>query len=153
MRRKRCGVVLQAILCLKAATTVADAAVDGALDASSARAVDGALDSSARAVDGTLDPSSARAEHACANAANATARFDELDSLVAVARHPVADLASAAGRALVARARDDLAREGCASFAEFLAPAALADAAAEARAAAPAAFATDDWHNARGPVP
>ncbi len=71
-----------------------------------------------------------------------------LGDLVNLERYPIGDLASAEGRALVDKARRDLAATGCASFPCFLAPAALADAVEEATAAAPSAFATDDTHNA-----
>ena len=71
-----------------------------------------------------------------------------LGDLVNLERYPIGDLASAEGRALVEKARRDLAATGCASFPCFLAPAALADAVEEATAAAPGAFETDDTHNA-----
>ena len=71
-----------------------------------------------------------------------------LGELVNLERYPIGDLASAEGRALVEKARSDLAATGCASFPCFLMEAALSDAVAEATAAAPSAFATDDTHNA-----
>ena len=71
-----------------------------------------------------------------------------LRDLVNLERYPIGDLSSAEGRVLVEQARRDLVDEGCASFPCFLAPGALADAVAEATAAAPSAFATDDTHNA-----
>jgi hypothetical protein len=71
-----------------------------------------------------------------------------LGDLVNLERYPIGDLRSAEGRALVEKARSDLAATGCASFPCFLMEAALSDAVAEATAAAPSAFATDDTHNA-----
>ena len=71
-----------------------------------------------------------------------------LGDLVNLGRYPIGDLTSAEGRALVEKARRDLAATGCASFPCFLAPAALTDAVEEATVAAPVAFETDDTHNA-----
>jgi hypothetical protein len=78
----------------------------------------------------------------------ALAAARRLGDLVNLERYPIGDLASAEGRALVDKARHDLAETGCASFPCFLTAAALADAVAEATAAAPSAFATDDTHTA-----
>ena len=75
-------------------------------------------------------------------------RRPALGDLVNLGRYPIGDLASAEGRALVEKAKSDLAETGCASFPCFLTAAALSDAVAEATAAAPSAFATDDTHNA-----
>ena len=71
-----------------------------------------------------------------------------LPELVDLSRYPIDELRGAAGRALVARAREDLRTSGCASFPGFLGAAALADAVEEAARKAPAAFATDATHNA-----
>ena len=71
-----------------------------------------------------------------------------LPELVDLSRYPIDELRGAAGRALVARAREDLRTTGCASFPGFLGAAALADAVEEAASKAPAAFATDATHNA-----
>ena len=67
---------------------------------------------------------------------------------VNVARWPIHKLASSEGRAVVAAARAELERTGCASFPHFLAPAALAAASAEAVSNAPRAYVTDATHNA-----
>ena len=75
-------------------------------------------------------------------------RRPALGDLVNLGRYPIGDLASAEGRALVDKARRDLQATGCASFPCFLTAAALSDAVAEATAAAPDAFETDDTHNA-----
>ena len=75
-------------------------------------------------------------------------RRPALGDLVNLGRYPIGDLASAEGRALVDKARRDLQATGCASFPCFLTAAALSDAVAEATAAAPGAFETDDTHNA-----
>ena len=75
-------------------------------------------------------------------------RRPALGDLVNLERYPIGDLTSAEGRALVEKARSDLAATGCASFPCFLMEAALSDAVAEATAAAPSAFATDDTHTA-----
>ena len=71
-----------------------------------------------------------------------------LGDLVNLERYPIGDLRSVEGRALVDKARRDLQATGCASFPCFLTAAALSDAVAEATAAAPDAFETDDTHNA-----
>ena len=87
----------------------------------------------------------------CVVAAPSTHSFPRrpaLGDLVNLERYPIGDLASAGGRALVEKARRDLAATGCASFPCFLAPAALTDAVEEATVAAPVAFETDDTHNA-----
>ena len=87
----------------------------------------------------------------CVVAAPSTHSFPRrpaLGDLVNLERYPIGDLTSVEGRALVEKARRDLQATGCASFPCFLTAAALSDAVAEATAAAPSAFATDDTHNA-----
>lgn len=67
--------------------------------------------------------------------------------LVALARYPIADLASAAAQELVAQYRRQLVETGVALLRGFLTPQATAAMAAEARAAAPAAYFCDNTHN------
>ena len=67
---------------------------------------------------------------------------------VNVARWPVHALGSAECGAVLAVAREQLQRTGCASFPHFLAPGALQRAASEAVRLAPSAFVTDAEHNA-----
>lgn len=67
--------------------------------------------------------------------------------LVDLARHPIADLTSAAAQELIAQYRRQLAATGVALLQGFLMPQATAAMAAEARAAAPGAFFCDNTHN------
>ena len=79
---------------------------------------------------------------------NNPSEAERIRALVDCARYPLDDAGSPGYAAVVHEARVSLASSGCASFPGFLAPAALHAAAAEARAKAPASFATDAMHNA-----
>jgi len=85
---------------------------------------------------------------ASSSAAASAAAGPSDDGGVNVARWPVHALESAECSAVLAAAREQLQRTGCASFPHFLAPGALQRAASEAARLAPSAFVTDAEHNA-----
>ena len=68
--------------------------------------------------------------------------------IIDLTRYPLHDPESDKYKALVSAACERLQATGCASFPGFLTEAATAVAAAQAQAASPAAFVTDDTHNA-----
>ncbi|GAA4681991.1 hypothetical protein GCM10023347_41090 [Streptomyces chumphonensis] len=65
---------------------------------------------------------------------------DTLEGIVDTARYPLSDLASAAGREVLARARRDLARDGCTVLPDFVRPDLRAVLRREGAAMAPRAY-------------
>ena len=86
--------------------------------------------------------------HLASSSDAATALPTSSSSIVDLERYPIDDLDTAPARALLERARRDLAECGCASFPGFLTERSILAAANEARSKASDAFVTNDWHNA-----
>ena len=76
-----------------------------------------------------------------------------ISELVNLERYPIADLRSAAARAVIAEGRDQLARDGLCLFPDFVSPAALAAMTAEAQRLAPTLHHEVTWMNGRGQGP